>query len=122
MATLRRAPKFLLLIWRWMQRLEDRARALLAEETPFLLDPANFQFNIIPQARKNAATPDAWRRRCVVSARNPVRMRERLLALGPDRGIFVRAPKGGALQLLGLSKKGGRVNRNNGIPQSITSC
>ncbi|MGY9037849.1 MAG: exodeoxyribonuclease III, partial [Rhodobacterales bacterium] len=31
----------------WMQRLEDRARALLAEETPFLLTG---DFNIIPQA------------------------------------------------------------------------
>ena len=39
----------------WMQRLEDRARALLAEETPFLLTG---DFNIIPQA-EDAATPDA---------------------------------------------------------------
>ena len=41
----------------WMDRLEARARALLAEETPFLMAG---DYNIIPQA-EDAATPDSWR-------------------------------------------------------------
>ncbi|MEW9918690.1 exodeoxyribonuclease III [Marimonas sp. MJW-29] len=41
----------------WMARLEGRARALLDEETPFLMTG---DYNIIPQA-EDAARPDAWR-------------------------------------------------------------
>ncbi|MZR13878.1 exodeoxyribonuclease III [Maritimibacter sp. DP07] len=42
---------------RWMERLEARARALLALEEPFLMAG---DYNVIPQA-EDAARPDAWR-------------------------------------------------------------
>ncbi|MEM6941083.1 MAG: exodeoxyribonuclease III [Pseudomonadota bacterium] len=41
----------------WMARLHDRAAALLAEETPFLMAG---DYNIIPQA-EDAASPESWR-------------------------------------------------------------
>ena len=41
----------------WMARLQARAEALLAEETPFLMAG---DYNIIPQA-EDAAKPDRWR-------------------------------------------------------------
>lgn len=42
---------------RWMERLEARARALLATEQAFLMAG---DYNVIPQA-EDAARPDAWR-------------------------------------------------------------
>ena len=42
---------------RWMARLEARAKALLAQETPFLMAG---DYNIIPQA-EDARRPEAWR-------------------------------------------------------------
>ena len=41
----------------WMERLQARAEALLAEETPFLMAG---DYNIIPQA-EDAANPESWR-------------------------------------------------------------
>ena len=41
----------------WMRRLEERAKALLSQEDPFLMAG---DFNVIPQAI-DAARPEAWR-------------------------------------------------------------
>ena len=41
----------------WMDRLQTRARALLAQEQPFLMAG---DYNVIPQP-EDAANPDAWR-------------------------------------------------------------
>lgn len=69
----------------WMQRLEDRARALLAEETPFLMAG---DYNIIPQA-EDARRPDAWREDALFRPESRTAYR-RLLNLGLTEAIRAR--------------------------------
>ena len=88
----------------WIKRLEQRARALLADETPFLMTG---DFNIIPQA-EDAASPDdalfrfetreAWRR---------------LLALGLTDAFRARTQGPGHYSF--WDYQAGAWNRNNGI-------
>ena len=92
----------------WMQRLEDRARALLAEETPFLLTG---DFNIIPQA-EDAATPDAWREDALFRPESRAAWR-RLLALGLTEAFRARTQGPGHYSF--WDYQAGAWNRNNGI-------
>ena len=92
----------------WMQRLEDRARALLAEETPFLLTG---DFNIIPQA-EDAATPDAWREDALFRPESRAAWR-RLLALGLTEAFRARTHGPGHYSF--WDYQAGAWNRNNGI-------
>jgi exodeoxyribonuclease-3 len=92
----------------WMQRLEDRARALLAEETPFLMTG---DFNIIPQA-EDAATPDAWREDALFRPESRAAWR-RLLALGLTDAFRARTQGPGHYSF--WDYKAGAWNRNNGI-------
>ncbi len=92
----------------WMQRLEDRARALLAEETPFLMTG---DFNIIPQA-EDAATPDAWREDALFRPESRAAWR-RLLALGLTEAFRARTQGPGHYSF--WDYQAGAWNRNNGI-------
>jgi len=92
----------------WMQRLENRARALLAEETPFLMTG---DFNIIPQA-EDAATPDAWREDALFRPESRAAW-HRLLALGLTEAF--RARTQGPSHYSFWDYQAGAWNRNNGI-------
>jgi exodeoxyribonuclease-3 len=92
----------------WMQRLENRARALLAEETPFLMTG---DFNIIPQA-VDAATPDAWREDALFRPESRAAW-HRLLALGLTEAFRARTQGPGHYSF--WDYQAGAWNRNNGI-------
>jgi exodeoxyribonuclease-3 len=92
----------------WMQRLENRARALLAEETPFLMTG---DFNIIPQA-EDAATPDAWREDALFRPESRAAW-HRLLALGLTEAFRARTQGPGHYSF--WDYQAGAWNRNNGI-------
>ncbi len=66
----------------WMKRLEDRAKALLAAETPFLMAG---DYNIIPQA-EDARRPDAWREDALFRLESRTAYR-RLINLGLTEAI-----------------------------------
>lgn len=71
----------------WMARLETRARALLAEETPFLMAG---DFNVIPDAR-DAARPEAWETDALGLPETRAAFR-RLLNLGLTEAFRARTP------------------------------
>ncbi|NNK16887.1 MAG: exodeoxyribonuclease III [Sulfitobacter sp.] len=92
----------------WMARLEDRARTLLASETPFLMAG---DYNIIPQA-EDAATPDSWREDALfrLEARTAFR---KLINLGLTDAFRARTHGPGHYSF--WDYQAGAWNRNNGI-------
>jgi exodeoxyribonuclease-3 len=92
----------------WMARLEARARALLAEETPFLMAG---DYNIIPQA-EDAANPDSWREDALFRLESRTAWR-RLLNLGLTEAFRARTQGPGHYSF--WDYQAGAWNRNNGI-------
>lgn len=92
----------------WMARLQARAEALLAEETPFLMAG---DYNIIPQA-EDAATPDAWREDALFRPDARAAWR-RLLALGLTDAFRARTQGAGHYSF--WDYQAGAWDRNNGI-------
>ncbi|GAA6175132.1 exodeoxyribonuclease III [Sulfitobacter pacificus] len=92
----------------WMARLEDRARALLAEETPFLMAG---DYNIIPQA-EDAAKPESWREDALFRPESRAAWR-RLLNLGLTEAFRARTAGPGHYSF--WDYQAGAWNRNNGI-------
>ena len=92
----------------WMERLEARARDLLAEETPFLMAG---DYNIIPQA-EDAATPDSWREDALFRIESRTAFR-RLVNLGLTDAF--RARTQGPSHYSFWDYQAGAWNRNNGI-------
>lgn len=98
----------------WMERLRQRAIALMAEETPFLMAG---DYNIIPQA-EDAKRPDAWREDALFRLESRTAFR-RLLNLGLTEALSFAQLWPGALFLLGLSSRGveqGRRNSHRPLP------
>ncbi|MFC6638408.1 exodeoxyribonuclease III [Sulfitobacter sp. JBTF-M27] len=92
----------------WMARLEARASALLAEETPFLMAG---DYNIIPQA-EDAANPDSWREDALFRLESRTAWR-RLLNLGLTEAFRARTQGPGHYSF--WDYQAGAWNRNNGI-------
>ena len=92
----------------WMARLEERARALLGEEMPFLMAG---DYNIIPQA-EDAATPDAWREDALFRQTSRAAFRK-LCALGLTDAFRARTQGPGHYSF--WDYQAGAWNRNNGI-------
>jgi exodeoxyribonuclease-3 len=92
----------------WMERLEARAAALLAEETPFLMAG---DYNIIPQD-EDAARPDAWREDALARPESRAAFR-RLLNLGLTEAFRTR--KNGPGHYSFWDYQAGAWNRNDGI-------
>ncbi len=74
----------------WMARLENRARDLLEEETPFLMAG---DYNVIPQA-DDAAKPEVWTDDALFRLESRTAYR-RLLSLGLTDAIRSRIPRPG---------------------------
>lgn len=92
----------------WMARLQARAEALLAEETPFLLAG---DYNIIPQA-EDAAKPDSWREDALFRPESRAAWR-RLVNLGLTDAFRARTQGPGHYSF--WDYQAGAWNRNNGI-------
>lgn len=92
----------------WMARLEDRARALLAEEVPFVMAG---DYNIIPQS-EDAATPENWREDALFRMESRTAFR-RLLNLGLTEAFRARTQGPGHYSF--WDYQAGAWNRNNGI-------
>ncbi len=92
----------------WMNRLLDRAKALMAEETPFLMTG---DYNIIPQA-EDAAKPDSWREDALFKLESRTAWR-RLLNLGLTEAFRTRTPGPGHYSF--WDYQAGAWDRNNGI-------
>lgn len=92
----------------WMERLQRRAQALLAEETPFLMAG---DFNIIPQP-EDAAHPEAWRDDALFRPEARAAWRK-LLNLGLTDAFRARVQSPGHYSF--WDYQAGAWNRNNGI-------
>ena len=92
----------------WMARLQARAEALLAEETPFLMAG---DYNIIPQAA-DAAKPDSWREDALFRPESRAAWR-RLVNLGLTDAFRARTQGPGHYSF--WDYQAGAWNRNNGI-------
>ncbi|WPZ20322.1 exodeoxyribonuclease III [Sulfitobacter faviae] len=92
----------------WMARLQARAEALLAEETPFLMAG---DYNIIPQA-EDAAKPDSWREDALFRPESRAAWR-RLVNLGLTDAFRARTQGPGHYSF--WDYQAGAWNRNNGI-------
>ena len=92
----------------WMDRLEVRARVLLAEEMPFLMAG---DYNIIPQA-EDAAKPETWREDALFRPESRAAWR-RLLNLGLTEAFRARTTGPGHYSF--WDYQAGAWNRNNGI-------
>lgn len=92
----------------WMQRLEDRARALLDQEMPFLMAG---DYNIIPQA-EDAARPDAWRADALFRLESRQAFR-RIQNLGLTEAFRARDPRPGQYSF--WDYQAGAWNRDDGI-------
>ncbi|MGX9354355.1 exodeoxyribonuclease III [Roseobacteraceae bacterium S113] len=92
----------------WMARLEARARALLAQEVPFLMAG---DYNIIPQA-EDCARPEAWREDALFRMESREAFR-RIVNLGLTEAFRARnqAPE----QYSFWDYQAGAWNRNDGI-------
>ncbi len=93
---------------RWMARLEARAKALLAEETPFLMAG---DYNVIPQDQ-DARRPEAWREDALALPDSRAAFR-RILNLGMTDAFRARseAPE----QYSFWDYQAGAWNKNDGI-------
>ncbi|MEX0351600.1 MAG: exodeoxyribonuclease III [Paracoccaceae bacterium] len=92
----------------WMERLYDRAQALLAEEIPALMAG---DYNIIPQA-EDAKRPDAWREDALFRPESRAAFR-RILNLGFTEAF--RACTRGPEHYSFWDYQAGAWNRNDGI-------
>ena len=92
----------------WMARLQARAEALLAEETPFLMAG---DYNIIPQA-EDAAKPDSWREDALFRPESRAAWR-RLVNLGLTDAFRARTQGPGHYSF--WDYQASAWNRNNGI-------
>jgi len=92
----------------WMARLRDRAAALLAEETPFLMAG---DYNVIPQP-EDAARPDAWRKDALFQPESRAAFRE-LLHLGLTEAFRARNQAPGQYSF--WDYQAGAWSRNDGI-------
>ena len=92
----------------WMARLQARAEALLAEETPFLMAG---DYNIIPQA-EDAAKPDSWREDALFRPESRAAWR-RLVNFGLTDAFRARTQGPGHYSF--WDYQAGAWNRNNGI-------
>ena len=92
----------------WMDRLQARAKTLLAEETPFLMAG---DYNIIPQA-EDAATPDSWREDALFRLESREKWRQ-LINLGLTDAFRARTQGPGHYSF--WDYQAGAWNRNNGI-------
>lgn len=92
----------------WMERLYHRAKALLAEEAPFVMAG---DYNIIPQA-EDAAKPDSWREDALFRPESRAAFRK-LLNLGLTEAFRARTPGPGHYSF--WDYQAGAWNRNNGI-------
>lgn len=93
---------------RWMQRLENRAQALLREEAPAILCG---DYNVIP-ADADAARPEAWRDDALARPETR-RMFRRLQAIGLTDAIRIRSRRDDIYTF--WDYQAGAWNRNNGI-------
>ena len=92
----------------WMERLRQRAVALLSEETPFLMAG---DYNIIPQA-EDAKRPDAWREDALFRLDSRTAYR-RLLNLGLTEAFRARTHGPGHYSF--WDYQAGAWNRDDGI-------
>lgn len=92
----------------WMARLEARARALLAEEIPFLMAG---DYNIIPQDQ-DAARPEVWQQDALARPESRAAFR-RLLNLGLTEAFRARTQAPGHYSF--WDYQAGAWERNNGI-------
>lgn len=92
----------------WMERLEARAKALLAEETPFLMAG---DYNVIPQDT-DAARPEVWQKDALALPQTRAAFR-RLLNLGLTEAF--RARELGAGHYSFWDYQAGAWDRNDGI-------
>ncbi|MEM6303158.1 MAG: exodeoxyribonuclease III [Pseudomonadota bacterium] len=92
----------------WMDRLIDRAKALLVEETPFLMAG---DYNIIPQA-EDAAHPENWREDALFRPEARAAWRK-LLNLGLTEAFRSRTQGPGHYSF--WDYQAGAWDRNNGI-------
>jgi len=93
---------------RWMERLRHRAKALLAEEIPFVMAG---DYNIIPQA-EDAAKPESWREDALFRLESRTAFRK-LMNLGLTDAFRARTPGPGHYSF--WDYQAGAWNRNNGI-------
>lgn len=93
---------------RWMQRLQERAVALLAEETPFLMAG---DYNIIPQA-EDAKRPDAWREDALFRPESRAAF-QRIVNLGLTEAFRARNALAGQYSF--WDYQAGAWNRDDGI-------
>lgn len=92
----------------WMARMQARAEALLAQETPFLMAG---DYNIIPQA-EDAAKPEGWRDDALFRPQSRAAWRK-LLNLGLTEAFRARTQGPGHYSF--WDYQAGAWNRNNGI-------
>ena len=92
----------------WMERLQMRARALLATEEPVLMLG---DYNVIPQA-EDAAKPEAWVTDALFLPDTRAAFR-RIMALGFTDAVRVRMPQAGVYTF--WDYQAGAWERNNGI-------
>ena len=92
----------------WMARLESRAKALLAEETPFLMAG---DYNVIPQD-EDARNPEAWREDALALPETRAAFR-RILNLGLTDAFRARNQAPGQYSF--WDYQAGAWNRDNGI-------
>ena len=92
----------------WMERLKDRAAALLAAEEPALMAG---DYNVIPQA-EDAAKPDAWREDALFLPQTRDAFR-RIQNLGFTEAFRTRTPGPGHYSF--WDYQAGAWQRNNGI-------
>ena len=92
----------------WMTRMEERARALLAEEMPALMAG---DYNVIPQA-EDAAKPEAWTEDALFLPETRAAFR-RIVNLGFTEAFRARHPGPGHYSF--WDYQAGAWQRNNGI-------
>lgn len=92
----------------WMKRLEDRAKALLMQEIPFVMAG---DYNIIPQP-EDAARPSAWEQDALFRLESRTAFR-RLVNLGLTDAFRARTPGAGHYSF--WDYQAGAWNRNDGI-------
>lgn len=92
----------------WMERLEARAKELLADETPFLMTG---DYNVIPDAR-DAKRPEAWTEDALGLPQTRAAWR-RLLNLGLTEAFRTRTPAAGHYSF--WDYQAGAWNKNDGI-------
>ncbi|MGI9367962.1 MAG: exodeoxyribonuclease III [Ruegeria sp.] len=92
----------------WMERLYDRARALLESEEPALMAG---DYNIIPQA-EDASRPDAWREDALFRPESRAAYRK-ILNLGFTEAFRARTQAAGHYSF--WDYQAGAWNRNDGI-------